>query len=109
MKPQEEELIRGLAIKAFEKVTWSMAKTRMFGLDKEAEALFYFKNKKEEKLGKAADKPQICGREMGWGEYESLTNNISRLPLKFEDNGGTSEDLGLKSVVLKHMTLSKQK
>lgn len=54
--------------------------------------------------------PQICGREMGWGGgYEFLANNISRLPLKFEDKEGTSEDLGLKSVVFKHMTLSKQK
>lgn len=52
---------------------------------------------------------RFVAERWGEGEYESLTNNISRLPLKFEDNEGTSEDLGLKSVVLKHMALSKQK
>lgn len=90
-------------------MTWDTVKTQTFGLDKEAGALSHFKDKKEEKLGKAADKSTDLWQSWGEGEYEFLTNNISCLPLKFEDNEGTSEDLGLKSVVLKHMTISKQK
>lgn len=67
MKPQEEELIRGQAIKALEKVTWSAAKTQMFVFDKEAGALSHFKVKKEEKLGKAADKSTDLWQRDGVG------------------------------------------